>query len=92
MSDRLFGLRTLLQIPYAVDRPVSVIPRQRSLDRTAVLCERTPHQRVIRTLGRMIEELLGEVCLCLRRLGDQQQTRCVFVNAMHETDIGIVDI
>ena len=92
MRHGFFGLRTLLQIPHAVDRSVPIVPRQRTFHRTALLFERTPHQRVIRALGRVVEELLGEVRLRFRCLGDKQETGGVFVYTMYQTYFGIVDI
>ena len=65
VGDSLFGLRTFLEVPYAVDSAVAVIARQGSFNSSALLLERTPDERIIGSLGGMVEELLGEVRLRL---------------------------
>ena len=74
MGNRLFGLRTVFGVPYAVERTVFVIACQSTFDRTAVFFESTPYQGVIGALGRMIEELLSQMRLRFGGLGDKQQT------------------
>ena len=92
VGDGFFGLRTVLQIPYAIDSAVSVIARQSTGDCPALLFECTPYEGIIGALGGMLEELMSEVCLRLRCLGDEQQTGGIFVDTVDETDGRIVDI
>lgn len=92
MRDGLFGLRTLFEIPYAVDRTIPVIAGKRSFDRTALLFERTPDKGIVRTLCRVVEELFGEVGFGFRGLGNEQETGGVFVDTVNEADGRIVDI
>ena len=92
VGDSLFGLRTFLEVPYAVDSAVAVIARQGSFDCAALLLERTPDERVIGAFGGMVEELTGEVGLRFGRLSNEEQTGGIFVYTMDETDIGIIDI
>ena len=92
VRDRLFRLRTVLEVPYAVDSAVAVIARQGSFDCAALLLERTPDERVIGAFGGMVEELTGEVGLRFGRLSNKEQTGGVLVDTMDETDVGIIDI
>ena len=50
-----------------------------------VVRKRSPHKRIVLALGRMVEELLAQVRLCVRSLRNDQQTACVLVDTMHET-------
>ena len=92
VGDSLFGLRTFLEVPYAVDSAVAVIACQSTFDSAALLFECTPYEGIIGALGGMVEKLLGKMCLRFRRLGYKQQSGGVFINTMHETDTRIVDI
>ena len=92
VGDRLLGLRTILEVPYAVDGSVTIVASQRSFDGSAVFLERTPNEGIVGPLGGMIEELLGQMRLRFRRLGDEQQSARVFVYAVNQTNIGIIDV
>lgn len=92
VRDRLFRLRTVLEVPNAVDSAVSVIARQGSFNRSALLLERTPNECVIGAFGGMVEELTGEMGLRFGRLSNKEQTGGIFVYTMDETDVGIIDI
>ena len=92
MRDGFFGLRTLLEIPHAVNRAIPVIAGKCPFDRTALLLERTPDEGVVRTLGRVVKELFGEVRFSFRGLGNEQETGGVFVDTVNETDGRVVDV
>ena len=92
MGDSLFGLRTFLQIPNAVDSAVSVITRQCAFHSSAIFLKSTPNEGIIGAFGRMVEELPSQMRFRFRSLGNKQQSRSVFVYTVYQTDIGIVDI
>ena len=92
MSDRFFGLRTVLEIPNPINSSVFIIASQRPFYGTAVLLERTPHQCVIGSFGSMIEELFGEMGFGFGCLRDEKQTRGVLIDAMDETYRGIIHV
>ena len=63
-----------------------------ALDASFVLGEVSPYECVVRAVCGLVEELQAERCLRLRCLCHHEQTRCVLVNAMHESHFGVVGV
>ena len=59
---------------------------------TLFLWDISPHERVVLAFGRLVEELLAEIRLGLRGLGYAEQSAGVFVDAVHQSYLGVVDV
>ena len=63
-----------------------------ALDASLVGVEVAPYEAVVDAVGVVDEELLAEGGLCLRRLGDDEQSAGVFVDAVDEAYLGTVGV
>ena len=63
-----------------------------AFDASFVFGEVAPYESVVRAVRCLVEELQAERRLSLRSLRHDEQTRCVFVDAMHESHFGVVGV
>ena len=63
-----------------------------TFDAPFVFNEVAPYDGIIFTFRCLVEELQTEFCFGISGLGDDEQARCVLVDAVNESDFGVVDI
>lgn len=59
---------------------------------SVVFSEFTPDQRHVLAMGCLVEELLAEKSLGIWCFGNDKQSRCVFVDAVHESEPRVADV
>ena len=92
MCNSFLSIWVFFQIPHSVYRAITRVARKSAFNGAAIFCERAPYQRIVGAFGAMFKELVSKIGLCLWSLGNQQQPASIFVDAVHQSDIGIVDV
>ena len=92
VCDGLFGAGVLLEVPYAIDGTVAVVAGQCAFYGAAVFGKGAPYQCVIGAFGAVVEELLAQMRLGFGCLGYKEQSAGVFVDAVYQSYVGVVDV
>ena len=70
--------------------PVLRIAADVALNAPFIFGEVAPHHGVVAAVCSLVEELCAELCLCVRRLGNDQKAACVLVYTVNEAHFWVV--
>jgi len=61
-------------------------------NRSFILFHNAPHQSTISAFGSLIKKLESQICFGIRCLGNHQQARSIFVDAMNKSHVRVIGI